>query len=101
MPCGSIWRKESGVNYYPLIEVRNRGICSMICGASPLPTSTDHKKENISAIKTEEVPDGGVEVPTEPSVPVGLKMKVYRMNGRPNPKWVQYYDPEGNRYNTL
>ena len=23
------------------------------------------------------------------------------MNSRPNPKWVQYYDPEGNRYNTL
>ena len=55
----------------------------------------------MAAIKREEVPDGWVEVPTEPSVPEGWKKKVYRMNGRPNPKWVQYYDPEGNRYNTL
>jgi len=55
----------------------------------------------MSVYKREEIPDGWVEVPTEPSVPEGWKKKVYRMNGRPNPKWVQYYDTEGNRYNTL
>jgi len=55
----------------------------------------------MSAGKKEEVPDCWIEVPTEPSVPKGWKKKVYRMNGRLNPKWVQYYDPQGNRYNSL
>ena len=55
----------------------------------------------MSAAKKEEVPDCWIEVPTEPSVPQGWKKKVYRMNGRLNPKWVQYYDPQGNRYNSL
>eukprot|EP00092_Neocalanus_flemingeri_P015472 GFUD01016749.1.p1 GENE.GFUD01016749.1~~GFUD01016749.1.p1 ORF type:complete len:349 (+),score=93.66 GFUD01016749.1:124-1170(+) len=55
----------------------------------------------MSTAKREETPDGWVEVPTEPSVPEGWKKKVYRMNGRQNPKWVQYYDLEGNRYNSL
>jgi len=51
--------------------------------------------------KKEEMPDGWIEVTPEPSVPEGWKKKMYRMNGRPNHKWVQYYDPQGNRYNTL
>ena len=49
----------------------------------------------------DEIPDGWVEVDLEPSVPQGWKKKMYRMNGRLNHKWVQYYDPLGNRYNTL
>jgi len=54
----------------------------------------------MAAMK-DEIPDGWVEVDPEPSVPQGWKKKMYRMNGRPNHKWVQYYDPLGNRYNTL
>ena len=54
----------------------------------------------MAAMK-EEIPDGWVEVDPEPSVPQGWKKKMYRMNGRPNQKWVQYYDPQGKRYNTL
>jgi len=54
----------------------------------------------MAAMK-DEIPDGWVEVDPEPSVPQGWKKKMYRMNGRPNHKWVQYYDPQGNRYNTL
>jgi len=54
-----------------------------------------------AAAKKEEIPDGWVEVEPEPSVPVGWKKKMYSMNGRLNQKWVQYYDRQGNRYNTL
>jgi len=50
---------------------------------------------------SEPVADGWVEVPPEDSVPKGWKKKVYRMNGRLNPRWVQYYDTEENRYNNL
>jgi len=54
-----------------------------------------------AAAKKVEIPDGWVEVEPEPSVPVGWKKKMYSMNGRLNQKWVQYYDIQGNRYNTL
>ena len=54
----------------------------------------------MAAMK-DKIPDGWVEVDPEPSVPQSWKKKMYRMNGRLNQKWVQYYDPQGNRYNTL
>ena len=54
----------------------------------------------MAAMK-DEIPDGCVEVDPEPSVPQRWKKKMYRMNGRLNQKWVQYYDPQSNRYNTL
>ena len=49
----------------------------------------------------DEIPDGWVEVESEPSVPQHWKKKMYRMNGRLNQKWVQYFDPQSDRYNTL
>jgi len=62
---------------------------------------TEHTGDIVMAAMTDENPEGWVEVDTEPSVPQGWKKKMYRMNGRLNHKWVQYYDPQGIRYNTL
>jgi len=63
--------------------------------------TTEEASDIVMAAMKDEIPDGWVEVDPEPSVPQGWKKKMYRMNGRPNQKWVQYYDPQGKRYNTL